>query len=529
MVRATALLALISLTTSDRPLAAHGFASDSASGARTNTTVPSRLVENDQSSVHALLSGLDERAGTEHQVHALLSDLDERAGKHQVHALLADLADSHRLEAAVHPVLADLADRHGAQQLDSLRRRRLQAGQAGGAWSLDSLEFGQPGPAWSLHRLVAHRRALTEDDGLGLGDDGEDGGYGGEDGGDDAGQGDEDSDEERASHWARHYVSPGMLFDTAGLPLSLVGALVIACCVCHAARRSRDAERRLSRHSEFDKVSRDSSVSRGDSVEIQTPGGTRRLKPGRKKPQRGGGGGTAAEVPDGGGETYFDTLGMVEGGRQEQAILSGLTLTPLQRDTVARAIIRSREGRDEAESVKNLGQFFYTSFLLLSVLVPFFLGAMGIFGADEEEKKHFNRYLRITALVTSIVATALQAFEESGQYRQRGTDMVTACDDMKRLVNNYFQLTGPIFDPRNGSVEELNEGSLQIPDLTGIPIPMLEAHMADLREVEKEDSANETDHGGTNFKRFCMAYDSLKKRLDDSKHINASPSGDSSA
>ena len=49
----------------------------------------------------------------------------------------------------------------------------------------------------------------------------------------------------------------------------------------------------------------------------------------------------------------------------------------------------------------------------------------------------------------------------------RGAIIEATARDMKRLCNNYMQLTGPVFDPR--SVANMNQNSLEILDLTGIP------------------------------------------------------------
>lgn len=319
--------------------------------------------------------------------------------------------------------------------------------------------------------------------------------------------------EEGATEHPNHGISTGSLFSEAGLPISLAFAVSFACCLCAVFARLRDAERRrLKRHSQsggqqqqgtgFNKVARNSRVSLDESsVEAPTRHGS------RLKPRGGGQQEELSDDPEDPGGTYFDQLASekIQDGKQEQEMLRQLAITPLQRDTVARAIIRSRVGKNDGDEIFTTGKYLYWGFLVLSCLVPACLGLMGVFGATDAEKKHYNRYLRLSALVLSITATTLQALEESGQYRKRGTAMIASCEEMKRLCSNYMQLTGPVFDPRNGSVEELNEGSLQIPDLTGIPIPMLEAHMETLREIAAEDTENELDHGGTNFKRFCMA------------------------
>ena len=170
---------------------------------------------------------------------------------------------------------------------------------------------------------------------------------------------------------------------------------------------------------------------------------------------------------------------------------------------------------------------------MLSALVPLCLGLMGIFGTTDEEKHYFNRWLRMVTMVLSIIATAIQTIEESYRFRSRGNTMMAVGEDMQRLINNYYQLTGPVFDPRNPSVDDLNQGSMEIPgehrrtqprslpvadsrplvaDLTGIPIALLEAHMEVLREMEADAEANANNHSGDNFKRF-VSHALFKARL----------------
>ena len=91
---------------------------------------------------------------------------------------------------------------------------------------------------------------------------------------------------------------------------------------------------------------------------------------------------------------------------------------------------------------------------------------------------------------------------------------------MKRLCNNYMQLTGPVFDPRSATVADMNQNSLEIPDLTGIPQTILMEYLKELKKTQEEMDDEATNHSGDNFKRFCLAYNGLKKKVDAAHNVS---------
>ena len=149
----------------------------------------------------------------------------------------------------------------------------------------------------------------------------------------------------------------GTIWDSAGLPLSIAGGVVIACIACSCAKTARDKDRRVARRAsalfgttefgagyggEAQPLPRDSSVDR-DSVEVPSPRGSRRQKPR----------GRSSSSPEG---SWLERLAATPDGKREQAMLAGLTeLSDLERDTVARAYVRSSEAIAEGKELNSFG------------------------------------------------------------------------------------------------------------------------------------------------------------------------------
>ena len=150
--------------------------------------------------------------------------------------------------------------------------------------------------------------------------------------------------------------------------------------------------------------------------------------------------------------------------------------------------------------------------VVTGALVPVLIGISGSF-----ENAQVDLVIRIVAIALSILGTICHAVESVYNYRERGQARKGFSDRMNGLFNSYCNLTGPLFDPKYRAPKD--SGNIVIPNLSEVPLPLLEAHVAGLRAAadrlaEQPDQLHgyaHVEHSGKSFRKFCAEFNRLQE------------------
>ena len=191
------------------------------------------------------------------------------------------------------------------------------------------------------------------------------------------------------------------------------------------------------------------------------------------------------------------------------------------REGYARAWLRQKEVERSGFFTRFVGRVTRIFTALTAVLVPVVIGLQGSFGTTDTEKLLYDQTLKYITIAISITGTVLTTVEKVVSWFSRGAKMELAAQKMERLLNDYLALCGPDFNPHfvskstdaEAEDEEAAVCTYTIPDLSGVPVSVLEAHVAHLAalKAEREDLERRAAAGDEHRRR---AEEAEAKRLE---------------
>ena len=135
----------------------------------------------------------------------------------------------------------------------------------------------------------------------------------------------------------------------------------------------------------------------------------------------------------------------------------------------------------------------------------------GLPGGEAYLPKMAKLYFYYSAMNAGKTTTLLQS---SYNYRERGQARKGFSDRMNGLFNSYCNLTGPLFDPKYRAPKD--SGNIVIPNLSEVPLLLLEAHVAGLRakadsEAGQPEDSHRPEHAGKAFRKFAGEFNRLQE------------------
>jgi hypothetical protein len=109
-----------------------------------------------------------------------------------------------------------------------------------------------------------------------------------------------------------------------------------------------------------------------------------------------------------------------------------------------------------------MGTLFYAIQIVCAAVVPVLIGIVGSF-----ESATLDLFIRLSAILLSIVGTLCSSIESVYYFRQRGQARPGYADQMNGLFQDFNTLSGPVFDPNyvnpEAAVEKEGTGEVVIP------------------------------------------------------------------
>jgi hypothetical protein len=185
--------------------------------------------------------------------------------------------------------------------------------------------------------------------------------------------------------------------------------------------------------------------------------------------------------------------------------VAALSISEEERAFVSYAVNKEEKVRRMGKHWAIIGNRHHVAQVVCGALVPVLIGISGSF-----ENVQVDVIVRIVAIVFSIFGTVCHAVESVYNYRERGQTRKGYSDRMNGLFNSYCNLTGPIFDLTYRHPGD--SGNIVIPNLSEVPLPILEAHVAGLKAAAvNETPATPRVHAGENFRKFCDEFNRLQE------------------
>eukprot|EP00056_Hartaetosiga_gracilis_P016287 m.242961 g.242961 ORF g.242961 m.242961 type:complete len:267 (-) comp39327_c0_seq1:134-934(-) len=188
--------------------------------------------------------------------------------------------------------------------------------------------------------------------------------------------------------------------------------------------------------------------------------------------------------------------------KEQKMQLLGMELTSQERETVATTLADANTLARLAYWYQWAAMIMKSLLILLGVAVPVLIGLQ-----DQTSNQDVVDGLKFTAIGLSALSTLLIGIEGYYKFTERGQKMNEVAIKIKHHFLQYRGLTGKNFGPP----EEDDGAPMMIPNLSGIPISVLKALVAEIeKEGEKKDPW-ET-HTGASFKKFVQLSSNLTKK-----------------
>ena len=133
-------------------------------------------------------------------------------------------------------------------------------------------------------------------------------------------------------------------------------------------------------------------------------------------------------------------------------------LTPLETEVLAKRKIKISQLRKEAQNMIHLDSFIFQLATIFGIIVPVLTGITGYNAYNTRAADCTKgpsafqpfpvgviRFFWITSVVLSLLSIILHSVVKIQNWGQRGGDMLSAANEMRRLYDNFTTLSGPLY------------------------------------------------------------------------------------